>query len=344
MPVDPTLLERLVCPRHGTRLSEAGSMLVCEAGHQYPVIEDVPVLLEEGPQTMTLAERSLRQAERGAAPDERYYIDTVGITDQERARFRQTLGKTNGIDPVVSYLISATNGMAYRHLFSNLREYPIPELRLPPGNGRLLLDIGCSWGRWSIAAARLGYKPIGIDPILGAVLAAKRVAAQLGLANRFLVGDARFLPFRAASFDTVFSYSVIQHFSRENARKAIQEIGRVLQVNGKSLIQMPTILGLRCIYHQARRKFREPRDFDVRYWTIPALQEMFTESIGSAEISVDCFLGLGLQASDLRLMPAAHRAAIHTSELLRKTSRVLPWLRYIADSVYVESTKIKTAR
>src|SRR5207248_7798094 len=128
-----------------------------------------------------------------------------------------------------------------------------------------------------------------------------------------LVGDARFLPFRAESFDTVFSYSVIQHFSRENARKAIQEIGRVMRVNGKSLIQMPTIFGLRCIYHQARRKFREPRDFDVRYWTIPALREMFTESIGSTSFSVDCFFGLGLQAADLRLMPPTHRAAIHTS-------------------------------
>jgi SAM-dependent methyltransferase/uncharacterized protein YbaR (Trm112 family) len=340
MPVDPSLLDRLVCPRHGTRLSEAGAMLVCEAGHQYPVIEDVPVLLEEGPQTMQQAERSLRQVVGGADPD-RYYLDTVGISDEERAQLRQGLGKSNGIDPVVSYLVSATNGMAYQHLIGNLQEYPIPELRLPPGNGRVLLDIGCSWGRWSMAAARLGYKPIGIDPSLGAVLAARRVAAQLGLKALFLVGDARFLPFGDDSLDVVFSYSVIQHFSREDAGKAIKEIGRVLRMNGRSLIQMPTLLGLRCIYHQARRRFREPHNFDVRYWSIPALRKLFTESVGLTRFAVDCFFGIGLQASDLRLMPATHRAAIHTSELLRKTSRVLPWLCYAADSVYVESTKVK---
>lgn len=341
MAVDPRLLERLACPRHATRLSEIGSALSCEAGHQYPVVEDVPVLLEDGPQTMQLADNSLRQAQQRFSQDP-YYVDTIGISEDEKVQLRERLGKTGGgIDPVVSFLVSATNGMAYQHLVGTLPEYPIPELRLPPGNGRVLLDVGCNWGRWCMAAARLGYKPIGIDPSLGAILAARRVAAQLGLDAAFLVGDARFLPFRAGSLDVVFSYSVLQHFSRDNAIRAIQEIGRVLQVNGKGLIQMPTLLGMRCLYHQARRRFREPRDFDVRYWSIPALRKLFTESIGLTDFSVDCFFGIGLQAGDLRLMPLSHRAAIRTSEFLRKTSRVLPWLRYAADSVYVESTKVK---
>ena len=40
-----------------------------------------------------------------------------------------------------------------------------------------------------------------------------RVAARARRA--FVVGDARFLPFRSGSFDYVWSYSVLQHFSRE---------------------------------------------------------------------------------------------------------------------------------
>jgi hypothetical protein len=57
---------------------------------------------------------------------------------------------------------------------------------------------------------------------------------------------------------------------------------------------------------------------------------------------VDCFFGIGLQASDLRLMRPVLRAVIHTSELLRRSSRVLPWLCYVADSIYVESTRPAT--
>ena len=59
---------------------------------------------------------------------------------------------------------------------------------------------------------------MGIDPSLDAVLAARRVSRQLGVEASFVVGDARFLPFANDSFDTVFCYSVLQHFSKENAK------------------------------------------------------------------------------------------------------------------------------
>ena len=81
--------------------------------------------------------------------------------------------------------VGATNGILYKDAIGKLDHYPIPVLRMPPGAGRRLLDIGCNWGRWSIAAARLGYRPIGIDPSLGAVLAAKRVSEKLGLDVQF---------------------------------------------------------------------------------------------------------------------------------------------------------------
>jgi ubiquinone/menaquinone biosynthesis C-methylase UbiE len=54
-----------------------------------------------------------------------------------------------------------------------------------------------------------------------------------------VVGDARFLPFADNSFNTVFSYSVFQHFSKENTKISLDEAARVLKKNGKSLIQMP---------------------------------------------------------------------------------------------------------
>jgi SAM-dependent methyltransferase/uncharacterized protein YbaR (Trm112 family) len=341
MGVDPYLLEWLACPRHQLPLSEAGSSLSCREGHQYPVVNGIPVLLDEGPQTIWFAENSLKHAwrQQDHRAQDPYYLDTM-ISPPEQAKFKDFLSRTGDpVDPVVSLLVAATNGVAYRHLVSKLPDYPIPWLRLPSAKGQVLLDVGCSWGRWCIAAARLGYRPIGIDPSLGAVLAARRVGVQLGLDLRFVVGDARSLPFQSGSFDVAFSYSVLQHFSREDAVRAIREIGRTLRAKGRSLIQMPAPLGLRCIYHQARRGFREERGFEVRYWGVPALRRVFTELVGPTSFSVDCFFGIGLQASDLHFMPPLYRAVIRASELLRKTSRLVPGLTYIADSVYVESTR-----
>jgi ubiquinone/menaquinone biosynthesis C-methylase UbiE/uncharacterized protein YbaR (Trm112 family) len=340
--MDPWYLKNLACPRDHSVLQHEDGELVCPRGHFYPVVDGVPVmLLDDAKQTLGVADESLRLAKSGGAGDP-LFLDSVGISAEEKAGVRAhaagggEAGMT--VDPVVSHLIGATSGIAYRHLIGKLREYPIPRLPLPPGEGRTLLDIGCNWGRWCIAASRLNYRPIGLDPSLGAVMAARRVANQLGAEARFVVGDARFLPFAAGTMDAVFSYSVLQHLSRQDVSQTVGEIWRVLKEGGTSLVQMPNKLGVRCLYHQARRRFKEAAGFEVRYWTLPQLRRLFSE-IGPTCIEVDCFFGIGLQRSDLRLMPPAHQAAILASECLRAASRALPALRYAADSLLVRSIR-----
>jgi SAM-dependent methyltransferase len=326
------------------RLEHNASFLVCPRGHDYPVVDGVPVLLlDDKEQTIGIAEASLanaRQFASGHAPDDRFFTSTLGINEEEKRGVLAEAGQDNpAIDPVVKFMIGATNGMLYQNLIGKTKNYAIPELRLPRGESRRLLDIGCNWGRWSIAAARLGYRPVGIDPSLGAVLAARRVSRQLGLTADFVVGDARFLPFSDGYFDTAFAYSVIQHFSKEDARISLAEIGRVLKPGGESLIQMPNTFGARCLFHQMKRGFRSPVRFEVRYWTIPELRRAFCSAIGPTRLSVDCFFGIGLQAADLHLMPGNRRALIRTSEFLRCVSKRMPLLSYTADSIYVSSVK-----
>jgi SAM-dependent methyltransferase len=221
-------------------------------------------------------------------------------------------------------------------MIGKLRSYPIPELRLPAGEGKTFLDLGCNWGRWSIAAARKGYAVIGVDPSLGAVMAARRVAERLGLPIRHVVADARFLPFPSSSFDVVFSYSVLQHLSKTNVRTVVDQVARTLKAGGVSFIQMPNFLGIRSLQHQARRGFREPCDFEVRYWSLPELTKAFSR-IGTTAISVDCYFGLGLQESDVHLMPPHLKLLIRLSAVLRQLTGRLPFLKYVADSVYVRS-------
>jgi SAM-dependent methyltransferase len=243
----------------------------------------------------------------------------------------------SSVDPYVQEQVAQTNGMLYRPLVGKLTRYPIPDLRLPSvsaNEGRTFLDIGCNWGRWCMATDAKGYLPAGIDPRPEALDAARRVAKDLGVRARFVTGISEAVPFEDASFDVVFSYSVLQHLAKERVYRTVAEIRRVLKPGGVALVQMPNWLGVRCIYHQTRRRFREAVGFEVRYWGIRELHDAFNP-IGPAEISVDGFFGLGIQAADIDLMPPFEAVVIRSSEALRSVSRRMPSLIYVADSVYL---------
>jgi SAM-dependent methyltransferase len=333
------LAQNLVCPRDHEALTLSGDFLHCSQ-HRYPVVEGIPVmLLEEQEQTLGVARFSLEASKNGrhGSAKPKYYIETLGISDEEKAALLEDAKNPAGVDPVVKFLVGATCGLLYDSLTGNIQTYPIPELRLPKADGQMFLDIGCNWGRWCVAAARRGYSPVGIDPSLEAVLAARRVSAELGNEAMFVVADARYLPFAKQSFDVVFSYSVLQHFSQPNVRKTLAEIARVLKSGGTSLIQMANLFGLRSQYHVAKRRWRPASNFEVRYWRPSEMQQTFAQLIGDSELSVDGYFGLGVQASDVGLLPRKYQLVVKASESLRKLSLSLPWLSRFADSLYVRS-------
>jgi SAM-dependent methyltransferase len=330
----------LVCPCDGRPLSRIRCILECPNEHEFPIVDDVPVLLRSDvPQTIDLASASLRHewAHVEGQNADGWFVDTLGISDEQKTSVRMATSRRVDVDPVVSYLVAATNGLLYKHLIGHLNDYPIPDIRLANGQGKVLLDIGCSWGRWSMAAGKKGYVPVGLDPSLGAVLAAKRLAKRLSLPFHGVVADARFLPFRPGSFDVAFSYSVLQHFSKQDARAALENIHRVLRADGTFLLQMASALGIRSLQHQLRRGFRKPKDFDVRYWTPTELLSTFHAVFGPTELEVDCYFGLGLQPADLRLVSGTGKLLIRCSEGLRRASRALKPLVYLADSLYLRS-------
>jgi SAM-dependent methyltransferase/uncharacterized protein YbaR (Trm112 family) len=337
-------LDNLVCPVDKSSLRLQGNQLVSEAGRRYPIIDGVPMMLvDEAEPTIGIASASLARARSAASADDRapeLYLESLGIGETEKQGIVRLASAGNSpIDPVIAHMVGATSGYAYKHLIGSLRTYPIPHLRLPPSNGARLLDIGCNWGRWSLAAERKGYVVTGIDPSVGAIMAARRAARELSADIRYLVADGRFLPFRDGSYENVFSYSVLQHMSHANVRLVLAEVARVLATGGLSLIQMANRVGVRSIYHQARRRFRTPSEFDVRYWSLSQLRETFVSTVGVSAISVDCYFGLGLQKADSEIMMPAARIAIAVSEVLRRWSERIPLLVDFADSVYVESVK-----
>jgi SAM-dependent methyltransferase/uncharacterized protein YbaR (Trm112 family) len=326
--MDEWLREHLVCPRDKQELKTHENRLVCPQDHAYPVVGGIPImLLEETEQTHGYIAQTLDSVAK---------IEASGIVENAAA-------DDGGVDPFVQAEIPYTSGHLYVPLQNKLKRYPIPEIRLPQGSGERLLDVGCNWGRWSIAAARKGYSPIGIDPSLNAVTAARRIARQLGLAANFVVGDARSLPFASNSFDIGFSYSVFQHFSKENAKTSLEEVSRAVKPGGRISVQMPNKYGIRSFYQQAKRGFSEGSGFDTRYWTPGELTGFFSKTFGETQITVDCYFGLGIQKSDVDLLPLPYRAVVHSSELLRKISRGFQPLVNVADSLYLDSINRKPA-
>ncbi len=323
--LDPWFERELVCPRDKGDLRCESDHLICLQFHRYPIVDGIPImLLGDLPQTAPeVTRRSLAAEDSGPAD-----VAPHGI-------------RNGAVDAYVQESIVGTNGNLYGRIAGKLTRYPIPEMRLPAARegARDLLDLGCNWGRWSIASARRGYRPVGMDPGLESIIPARRIAHQLGVVARFLVGDARYIPFRAGRFDVVYSYGVLQHFAPADAKLAIAEAARVVTARGTVLIQMAARYGLLSLLQQARRGFRDPHGFEVRYWKPSDIEAAFRSLIGPTTLSVDGYLTLNPQPSDLDLLPFHSRQIVRVSEKMRSLSQYLPSLLQISDSVFAAAVK-----
>jgi uncharacterized protein YbaR (Trm112 family)/SAM-dependent methyltransferase len=336
--VDSRLFDILACPRDHAKLRIEGSHLCCSTGHRYPVVDGIPVfLLAEWPQTIGIASASLHAAESGTG--EPLYLETLGLSAEEKRGIEKDWTAAAEIDAAISYLIGATSGRAYVDLIGKLNSYPIPDIPLEESDGELLLDVGSNWGRWSVSAARKGWRVIAMDPSLGAVMASRRAFRAEGLDLAYVCGDARFLPFKAGRFRSVYSYSVLQHFSEADTRLALTEVGRILQRGGFAKIQMANKGGIRSTYNRIRLRHQAADPFRVRYWSVSSILNAFEKTIGPSEICAEGFGGLGLLSEDSKYVSAWARFLTAISVFLKKLSLSVRPLIWLADSVYVISVR-----
>jgi SAM-dependent methyltransferase len=316
----------LACPVDKQPLEGGAGDLSCSNGHRYPLVGDVAVLLRHDvADSHPYFDESRQAAQTGGRAD-------------DPAPSAET--PTGGVDPFVQQEIVKTNGILYRNALGALQRYPIPELPMPEGAGARLLDVGCNWGRWSLAASRRGYRAIGIDPSLAAVQAAYRVSREVNAPADFVVGDGRNLPFPDQSFDVVFSYSVLQHFSKGDARDSIREAARVTRPGGTVLIQLANLFGVRQLYNQARDlACNEQGLFRVRRWTPREMLSTFTELVGPASLTADGFFSLNAQVTDLDLMAPFPKMVVRSSQTLKALATHFHPLSLLADSVFIEATR-----
>jgi ubiquinone/menaquinone biosynthesis C-methylase UbiE/uncharacterized protein YbaR (Trm112 family) len=321
------LQHSLACPRDKLAVQLSDTTLTCSRGHKYPVVDGIPVMLRDDVEpTHPYIRKTLDKVNRWKL---------TGEFDEDHP------AGEGEIDGFVQHEVLFTSGNLYQPVQYKLPRYPIPSLRLPSSDRKRFLDIGCNWGRWMIAASKLGYEAVGIDPGIDAIFAARRVAKKLGVDATFVIADARYLPFADNLFDTAFSHSVLPSFSKTNVALALDEIARVLKPSGSSLLQMPNKYGIRQYQQHRRRGFTDGEAFETRYWAPNELMNTFEERIGPTKMTADCFFGLGIQASDVDLLPLRYRAIVYSSEILRRISTIFSPLTKVADSVYLESVSRK---
>jgi SAM-dependent methyltransferase len=303
----------LACPLDRSTLRPQEETLVCENNHLFPIEGGIPVFTDA--------------VRREATPKN---MDAV----------EREPGQDGAIDAFVNDWVVNTNGNLYRNARGRLKRYPIPQWPLAPADGKVVVDVGCSWGRWSVAAARAGYFPVGLDVHIDALAAAGRVSRQLGAETAQVCGDIEALPFRSGSVDVVFSYSVLQHIDRAKVMRFFGEAARVLKPGGLCLVQLPNAYGLYSIARQARRGFRDAAagTFEMRYWTRGGIRQAI-EGAGLRDLRLraDGFFSQDPQLSDLNLLSPLGRLVVLASHTGRKAADALPPLVSLADSLWVEA-------
>ena len=251
-------------------------------------------------------------------------------------------GYAGKIPWIVQQQISATNGIHYKDTIGFLNEYPIPEIPVDPaGPDNLLLDIGCGWGRWLVAASNKKYIPIGIDLRLEFCETARSVVQDHGGNAYTVVADLQQLPFQENVFDVVWSFSVIQHTHYNRLISCLEQIERTLKSGGYCFLEFPNKNGLRNRFGPAKTPNNMDFDsWDVRYYSPAEYQKIFSEFFDNFQFYNHSALGIGILPGDLKYAKGfKNKTVIGLSRMLSRFVETIKPLKAISDSIYIKSVK-----
>lgn len=101
-----------------------------------------------------------------------------------------------------------------------------------------VLDWGCGAGRNLAYLARAGFEATGMDPSERGIEAARQLLESEGLHAVLEVAEPGQIPVEDESCDAVISLYAIEHGVREEVKKSVDELHRVLKSGGLSLVTM----------------------------------------------------------------------------------------------------------
>jgi tellurite methyltransferase len=146
-----------------------------------------------------------------------------------------------------------------------------------------VLDAGCGDGRNLIYLLQRGFTCYGVDEDAAAIGVMRRTASRIAPhvpADRFIVASLDALPYAAASMDAVVASAVL-HFARDEDHwtRMVEELWRVLAVNGLLFVRLASNIGLESVVGPAGRVVRLP-DGSTRFVVDEAMLLGWTERLG----------------------------------------------------------------
>ena len=135
--------------------------------------------------------------------------------------------------------------------------------RLSVSRRHSLLEVGCGSGAFLYCIRKLTQCSVtGIDYSASLIEIARKYVS-----GKFVVSDAKVLPFSKQCFDFVISHSVFQYFpSKEYANNVLSEIYRVMKTGGKGCLMDLNDKCCEKSYYESRRiLYKCPEEYDAKY-------------------------------------------------------------------------------
>lgn len=118
---------------------------------------------------------------------------------------------------------------------------------LKRSSAKTILDIGCAEGYVTEFISKIGPPVVGIEVNLESLVIAK----NRGINAEFINSSIYNLPFRPGVFDGVCILEVLEHLAKEDQKKALEEVNRILSEKGGLVISIPykeNIISTNCIH------------------------------------------------------------------------------------------------
>jgi ubiquinone/menaquinone biosynthesis C-methylase UbiE len=310
-----------------------------QCNEQYPVVYGIPILISKSKCNDFGLNYHKKNIEMKILMSKEFQLNKFGVLKY------------------IEKILLGTSGILYENI-KNLKYYPIADIpfaKLVKNKNKLLLDIGCGWGRWTINAAQKGYHSIGIDKSLSSLIAAKIIAEKLKIKNcHFICCDVTELPLKKEIFNKVFSFSFLQHFSENNLKIILQNISYKIKKNGEFKTQIINKYSLRGLYNLFKIKYfrnkmikegridkrEDENNFTVRYFSIFKNYKIFSKYFFVDKLDNYSFFTQA-QFSDFKIFSLKFKFYLLIANAFNLISKYIFFFKYFSDNVLLTLKKNK---
>ena len=230
---------------------------------------------------------------------------------------------------------------------SNLAAYDEIMRLLNPIQGKIILELGCGRGDFSVWIAKQSAKVTAVD-IGHDLIAAARTLSRINQVDcEFREGNIIDLPFDSATFDVVIGLAILHHLSETDVSQALRESHRVLKEGGiaifhESVENSKLFNFIQNLFPAGKKggRYYRPSIMQRKRWAnyIETLDDRCMTnrelvSAGKEHFRVIRIIPYGFLIRFARLIGAKYRNTLLTLD--RFLFKVIPPLRYLSQTVLV---------